>query len=250
MDASDAAKEVLKSEKIHKLGSESDQEHEEKVAQIHNDVARIIEFIRNAKITSTEIKANRGSKYGSLISNQYPGVYIHQIITLSDGKHKYSVNNPELIAKTDYADQNKIVPSSFFGIWGDKRVYLSDRSLSRMTKAAPNLVNLYRSALEIRLGFTQEIAEQAADKYVNKNQGRAKAQIIKKMGGFLAECNLKDEDPEFLLQIMKFISRDNFWEMKNFFNYCRRNRGDINFLTPDEVIQAQNLAKAIEIQKS
>lgn len=251
MSPEDAANEIIKTEKIHRHGITTEEEYAERVQYVKDCITRIIKFIRNAKIISTDLRANRGKKSGSIESSKYPGVYVHQIIVISDGSHKFEVNHPEGIANPDYADPTRIsLNGTMFRLWNKNEVEVSFNAKSKMLKASPELYSLYREAIAIRSQFDKATAEEMAEAYVQKTQGKAKAGIAKKLGSFLAEYNLKDEDPEFLLQIMKFISRDNFWEMKNFFNYCRRNVGDINFLTTEEIIQAQNLAKAIEVTKS
>jgi hypothetical protein len=251
MSPEEAAKQIVSSEKIHRHGINTDEEHIERVNMVTERTAAIIKFARNAKITSTEVRANRGRKPDCKESEKYPGVYVHQIITISDGFHKFEICHPDYVMARDYGDPTKVsLGSRLFKLWSMKEVDPSFMLKARILKAAPQLMDLFHELEGIRRDLTRDTVENAAEEYVNKTQGKAKAGIIKKMGSFLAECNLKDEDPEFLLQIMKFISRDNFWEMKNFFNYCRRNVGDINFLTPEEIIQAQNLAKAIEVQKS
>lgn len=251
MSPKEAASQIVSAEKIHRHGINTDEEYAERVNMVVERTAAIIEFARNAKITSTEVRANRGRKPDCQESKKYPGVYVHQMITISDGRHKFEICHPDYVMVRDYGDPTKVsLGSRLFKLWNIKEVDPSFMLKARILKASPQILSLFRELEEVRREFTQDVVEKSADEYVNKTQGKAKTGIIKKMGTFLSECNLKDEDPEFLLKIMKFISRDNFWEMKNFFNYCRRNVGDINFLTPEEIIQAQNLAKAMEVQKS
>lgn len=249
MDAEDAAREILKHEKMNDwrnvIGSD------ELKLQAQSELASYIRFVRKAKVLTHSVKATRGRKAGCVASSKYPGVFVHQAIVISDGKKKVEVLHPELIG-VEY-ERDKVLGFSIdiklLGFW-EKIPQISTKAESKILKAVPEVIRLYKECESIRNTLTQEEVENVAEEYVEKNQAKAKPQIIKKLGTFLAEFDLKDEDPGMLLQIMKFVSRDDFGQMKQFLLYCRNNKGDINFLTLKEISEAQDLARAIEVTKS
>lgn len=220
------------------------------IATVTESFEKMIDFGRNARVISVEIRVNRGSAGYCVGSTKYHGVYVHQIITISDGKRKYEARHPDHIISTNSGESALVGHANLFGFNPYGHMVYPGEVGVQIIEAIPQLRALRDQTVEIRRQLTNDVVEEAAEQYVNKNQKKAKAQIIKKLGNFLMECNLRDEDPKFLLQVMKFVSRDNFWEMKNFFNYCRRNMADVHFLTEEEIVQAQNFAVVSIIQKS
>jgi len=250
MDPAQVADLILTQERKYNLWFAPSRMSDEGFEAAVQSMKDFITFVRAAKIQSVEYRANRGRRAGHIASTRYPGVFAHQILKITDGKKTLEFSDPSQIgswyATHENPEKQFYLQSPMLGFWKGGEIQRTDELL----QAVPQIIEIHREFLNMRLDFTQEKADELSDEYVSKNQGRVKPQIVKKLGSFLAEYGLKDESPELLLQIMKFVSRDNFWEMKKFLNYCRSNNGDINFLTPSDIIDAQNLAKAIEIQKS
>ena len=251
MDPAQVADLILAQERKYNIWFSPSHMSDEQFEEAKKCMKEFITFQRSAKITSVEYRANRGRRAGNIPSTKYPGVFAHQIVKISDGKKTLEFSEPEQIGSWHATHENPEKQFYFrtpmLGFW---KIDGGIHGNNELLQAAPQIIEMHREYLNMRLDFTQEKADELCDDYIKKNTSRVKPQIVKKLGSFLAEYDLKDENPELLLMIMKFVSRDNFWEMKKFLNYCRSNSGDINFLTPDDVTESQNLAKALEIQKS
>lgn len=215
-------------------------------------IVQTIEFARKAQLVFGDVRVNRGGGSDARESSKYPGIYVHTSIALTTpGGRKgdqRKVSDANQVAYRAATGRKDGVGAAVLRGWDPYEATEEVRE-AIFHAAQENLLRLLDGIREHRQDVFENQLEDCVAKFVAESgvDDLLRRKFVENFSAFLVDKSLVDEDPAFVLRIMKFINTHQ-GAAAALDSFIRQNKSCLMFVTEEEIRASQQTAAVKEVQ--